>query len=131
MPFLDRVPRLRRLLPIVLLMAAVFVYFGWISPTVIETHAVTLELPGSTDRITRVEALWTSLDQPPGEAAAGSTFHFQAGTAPRRIRTTVHAPSGPYWLEVTVTGGQEPTVLRQRVVLESGEMTVFLTEEAR
>lgn len=131
MALLDRVPRLRRLLPILVLVAAVFVYFGWISPTVVETHVVTLELPGETDRITRVEALWTSLDDPGGEAAAGSTFHFQAGKAPRRIRTTVHAPSGPYWLEVTVTRGAQPTILRQRVVLESGEMTVFLTEDAR
>lgn len=112
-------------------MAAVFVYFGWISPTVVETHGVSLELPGSTDGITRIEALWTRLEEPVGEAVAGSTFHFQAGKAPRRVRTTVHAPPGPYWLEVTVMRGEEPTVLRQRVVLESDEMTVFLAENQR
>lgn len=112
-------------------MAAVFVYFGWISPTVIETHAVSLELPGSTESITRIETVWTRLEEPVGEAVAGSTLNFPAGKAPRRVRTTVHAPPGPYWLEVTVLRGEQPTVLRQRVVLESDEMTVFLVEDER
>ena len=129
MPIADRFPRLRRLSPLILLLAAVVIYFGVVAPNTAEDHAVTLELQGSVRTITRVDTVWTGIDVRPGEAVAGSTFHFDRGKAPSRIQTEVHAPNGAYWLDVTVRKGDASTEVRRRIALSGADVKVFLPLE--
>jgi hypothetical protein len=113
-------------LPIVALIAAFAFYFGWIAPGVAKEHRIILELPKPTEDITRIDTLWVGVDLSSEDAAAGATFRFSPGQAPCRLKTVVHAPAGPYWLEMTITRAGQASTIRQRVMLESDEVTVYL-----
>lgn len=129
MPIADSFPRLRRLSPLILLLAAVVIYFGVVSPHAAEDHAVTLELQGSTSEITRIETVWTGIDVHPGEAVGGATFNYPRGTAPSQVETKVHSAPGAYWLDVTINRGSNGTTIRRRIALGGNDIKVFLPLE--
>lgn len=125
MALADRFPRARRLSSVILVIAAVAVYFGVIDPRVGEDHAVSFELQGPTQDITRIEAVWTKVGDEE-EPASGSTLNFDAGTAPRSVRTSVYAADGEYWLDLTLVRGGHRSTLRRRIALDGEEITVFV-----
>jgi len=126
MPIADSFPRLRRLSPLILLLAAVVIYFGIVAPHAAEDHAVTLVLQGPTAEVTRVETVWTGIDVHPDEAVGGATFNFPIGTAPSEVRTKIHTAPGGYWLDVTINRGSNSTTIRRRIALNGGDIKVFV-----
>jgi hypothetical protein len=129
MPIADSFPRLRRLSRLILLLAAVLIYFGVVAPNTAEDHAVTLELQGPTGEITKLETLWTGIDVNPGEAVGGATFNYPSGQVPSSVGTTVHSAPGVYWLDVTVHRGSKSSTIRRRISLSGGDTKVFLPLE--
>ncbi len=126
MAIADHFPRLRRLSPLILLLAAIVLYFGVVAPRAAEDHHVILELQGDVAVIDRVDLVWTGIDVHPDEAIGGAIFRFDSKPPPPRVRTTVHAPPGDYWLDVTMgrPGGAE--TVRRRISLGGGEIKIFV-----
>ena len=116
--------RLRRTLPLLLVLAGVLVYFEVLSPRAPKEHIVFFEFADSTDDVTRLEALWTEVGSE--EPVAGSTLPFVKGSAPRKVRTQVRTPDGEYWVDLRVERGSRITSFRRKVLLDSDETTVFL-----
>jgi hypothetical protein len=115
---------------LLLVAAAVVVYLGFVEPHAMEEHAVTLQLEGSAHEITRIDTSWTGIDPHEGETVGGGSLYFKPGQAPREVRTTVHAPSGTYWLEVTVSRGPVQSASRRRISLK-GDAEVFVPVNGR
>lgn len=126
MPIADRYPRIRRLSPLILLLAAVVIYFGIVAPNTAEDHDVTLAFQGPTHDITRIDVVWIGIDVHPGEAVGGTSLSYRPGAAPSSVATEVHAPNGAYWLEVTLDKGHRRETIRRRVQLGAGDLKVFL-----
>jgi hypothetical protein len=69
--------------------------------------------------ITSVEVTWVRDGR--DEPVAGSSFRFTAGSAPRRVESTLRLPDGPYDVDVVVVRGDEARTVRRRVTLEGGD----------
>ena len=131
MALADRFPRARRLSPILLILAAVTIYFGIIQQHVISKHAVTYQLDGPIEEVTRIDTTWTAIDTKKGsqesnDFASGGSLYFQQGHAPRVVTTTVHVPSGNYWLDIVVERSGKRSATRKRVTLD-GDARVFVS----
>jgi len=129
MALVDRFPRARRLAPLLLIAAAVLVYFSFIDPSVTSKHTVTFQLSGPVEQVTRIDTVWTRVDAAKNEkndTVTGGSLFFERGKAPNEVTTIVHAPSGEFSLEVVVVRGDERTTTHQRVTLE-GNSKVFVS----
>ena len=125
MPIADRFPRLRRLSPLILLLAAIVVYFNLIAPSATDEHQVTFALQGATHEVTRIDVVWVGIDVHAGEPVGGTTLSYRPGAAPSAVTTHVHAPAGEYWVEVTLDKADQRETIRRRVRLE-GDLKVFI-----
>lgn len=130
MSLADRLPRARRLSSLLLVAAAVVIYLGFVEPHAMEEHVVTFQLEGPAHDITRIDTSWTGIDTHEGETVGGGSLYFKPGLAPREVQTTVHAPEGTYWLDVTVSRGPAQSALRRRISLK-GDAKVFVPVNVR
>ncbi|HNS97114.1 MAG TPA: hypothetical protein PLJ27_22420 [Polyangiaceae bacterium] len=121
----DRFPRFRRLAPLILILAAVVVYFEFVSPHGTEEHTLVFQFEDSPDQVTQIDTAWSELDSRESEVVGGASLYFKLGQAPRQVVTKIHAPRGTYWLDITVTRGSDRSALRQRVSLQ-GNAKIFI-----
>ncbi len=85
-------------------------------PKIPEDHDVELKLP-SPGEVVGVDVSWSTPES--GDDILTTSLHFEPGTAPASVRTTVHLPDGPYDVAIAVarTAGVDST--RRRITLDS------------
>jgi hypothetical protein len=112
----DRFPRLRRF-AVLILVAGALAAFSLVKPHIPHDHPVAYRFDPHAHEVTDLEATWTAADSPAGESAAGVRFHFEPGTAPREVRSTVRGPDGDYVVEFVVTASRQRHRDKLRVTL--------------
>jgi hypothetical protein len=109
----------RRAASLFLAAAGLGAYFS-IRPRLPHDHEVMLDFGVAASDITDVELEWTASRTPMDDAAVTTRWHFDAGSAPTRLHTTVRLPDGEWTAEVAVAraGTNETTHWSGRVNLE-------------
>jgi hypothetical protein len=89
-------------------------------PKLPRNHEVVLDFGPAASSITDVELAWIPTGSEDDEAALTTRWHFAEGSAPSRLRTTVHLPDGAFTADVSVarSGTNETTRWSRRVNLE-------------
>jgi hypothetical protein len=109
----------RRLAPLLLAAAGLGAFFS-IRPRLPHDHEVALDFGMAAGNITDVELEWTPSGSPMDDAAVTTRWHFNPGSAPTRLHTTVRLPDGEWTAEVAIArvGTNETTHWSGRVNLE-------------
>jgi hypothetical protein len=112
----DRFPRLRRF-SVLIIVAGGLAAWSFIKPHIPHDHPVAWKFDPDATAVIGLESVWTRAAGKSDEAVAGSKFNFPPGTAPRDLRTTVHAADGEYVVDYTVTLASGRVQDQQRVLL--------------
>lgn len=68
--------------------------------------------------IVAIDLAWSRDD---GEPVQGGSWRFTAGQAPRKLRTSVHLPSGRYAVDVTIQRTEGRDELRRTIDLSDAD----------
>jgi hypothetical protein len=100
----------RRIASLLLVGAGVGAYLA-LGPKLPRDHDVVLDLGSAAHDVTSVELAWVDPHSSSDEAALTTRWNFTKGSAPARLRATVHLPDGRWEADVVVewSGAPQPT----------------------
>lgn len=123
-------PWIRRLAPLLLLVAALIVY-RILGPSLPSDHDVVYELGASSDDLTRLDVAWSDPRKPREAPVLSGTWYFAPGKAPRRLASKVRLHDGEWDVEARLEHPSGPAErVSRRVSLGEGT-TIIRLEGAR
>ncbi len=108
--------RLARWIALAGVLGVVLVTKTLVLPKIPEDHEVELKLPSPAD-VLALDVTWSAPEN--GDEILTTSLHFEPGTAPASVRTTVHLPDGPYEVAIAVARTAGVDSSRRRITLDS------------